>query len=463
MAQPIMTWQSRLTLLFGDREYFSKLVKIALPMTFQNLIMSSLNMVSVIFIGQLGETSLAAVGLANQVFFLLQLTLFGVFSGAGIYAAQLWGQKNLFGIHKVLGVSLTIGVFVALFFMLASILMPRNILSIYTEDIVVIELGAQYLRRLAFSFLFVAVTFCYAAILRSAGEVKVPVLVSTTALGINTFLSYVLIFGRLGMPEMGVNGAAISGIATRCIECFGLLFFVYRLKLPAAASLWQMYGFSKAFFGRVLKPIIPVTLQEIFWSLGVTTYNIIYARIGTEAIAAMNIVGTIDMIGMVTFFAAGTACAVLVGNLIGAGEFDKAYLYAGWSLRFVVVAGICVGFIVLLFSPNILQLYKVSPQVLENASNVLIVLSGLIWLRAANVILLIGILRSGGDTRFSLFLETGSMWGVGVAAAAIGAFVFNLPIYLVYALAMLDELTKSIIAWWRYRSRLWIHDMAKGI
>ena len=463
MIRSVPIQANPLVRLFGDREYYSILVRIALPIALQNFITSSLNMVSVVFIGQMGEESVAAVGLANQAFFLLQLALFGVFSGSAIFTAQLWGKRNIPGIRKVLGLSLALGLIFGFLFFLTALFFPRQFLGIYSQDAQVISLGAGYLRVFGPAYLFVTVTFCYATVLRSTGQVRLPVLVSICALILNTGMNYVFIFGLFGLPRMGVQGAAVAGLIARVFECTALVLFVYLLKSPIAASLSEMFSFDWMFIRKILKSTLPVAAQEIAWSLGITTYNMIYARIGTEAIAAMNIVGTIDQMGMVAVFAMGNACAVMVGNLIGADDIDKAYRYAGWTLRLVMAVGFAAGMGILALSPLVLNFYKVSPQVIQYARTVLSILAFIVWMRAANTNLIVGILRSGGDTRFSFFLETCTMWCIGVPLAWIGAFVFGLPVYWVYLLAMTDEATKFVIASWRYSSRRWIHNLAATV
>jgi putative MATE family efflux protein len=449
--------------LFGNRGFYAALFTIALPIALQNLVMSSLNMVSVVFIGQLGESSVAALGLANQAFFLLQLALFGVFSGTAMFTAQLWGKHNIEGIHKVLGLSLGLGMLVALVFFTIATFFPYQFISIYSKDPQVIELGASYLQIFGTSYLFVTISFCFASVLRSTGQVRLPVAVSIFALGLNTLLNYLLVFGKAGLPEMGLRGAALAGLIARVLECTVLVSAVYLTRSPIAASLKQMFGFDRAFAWRVLKPVLPITGQEIAWALGVTTYNAIYGRMGTESIAAMNIVGTIDQLGMVTIFSMAAACAVIVGNKIGEEDVERAYWYAGWTLRLAMVTGVVVGVLIFLFSPLILGLYDVSDEVIYNANRVLVVLSCIMFVRASDTILIVGILRSGGDTNFSFFLEVGTMWLVGVVFASLGAFVFHLPVYWVYALAMLDECTKFVIATWRYYSKRWIHNLAQTV
>ena len=180
---------------YRDREYFRLLAKIALPIALQSLITSLINMVAVIMIGQLGERSVAAVGLANQVWFLLNLLLFGIVSGCAMFVAQLWGKKDIPNVRRVLGLAVKLGLFAALIFWSLAIFFPKMVLHLYTEDADVIQLGSQYLRIFGWSYGFYALSAAYGISLRSTGYVRLPLVVSTAALGFNILIAYPLIFG----------------------------------------------------------------------------------------------------------------------------------------------------------------------------------------------------------------------------------------------------------------------------
>ncbi|UCH58333.1 MAG: MATE family efflux transporter [Anaerolineales bacterium] len=459
------TWQpaNRLADFFRDREYFSRLFSLAFPIALQNFVMSSLNMVGIMLIGQLGETPVAAVGLANQLFFLLTLSLFGISSGAAMFTAQLWGKGDIPNIRRVLGFCLLFSLGVALIFMGVALLAPGAALRLYSQDPLVIVTGSGYLRIFGWSYLFMAITFSYAAVLRSIGDVKRPLFVSTGALVLNTLLSYGLILGKLGFPALGVQGAALAALIARILECLVLLLLTYWHRSPVAAGLGELLRIDKSFVWRVIKPVLPVWLNELLWSLGVTTYYAIYAHIGTDSVAAMNIAASIDSLALVVFVGIGNACAILVGNRIGAGEEDLAYRYAARSLVLGIAAAILIGGLVLLASQPILSFYKVAPGVIEYSRRILLVIALFLWVRVSNMILIIGIFRSGGDTRFSLTVDGGLIWLVGVPAAYLGAFVLHLPIYWVYLLVMSDELTKFVIGLFRFASRKWIHNLAAAV
>ncbi len=452
---------SKVAQFYEDPAYFRNLQKIALPITIQQLTFSLLNMLGVVFVGQKGDTAVAAVGFAGQIFFLLNLIHFGVISGAAMFTAQFWGKRDLPNLRRVLGLCLILAILASLIFFTLAQVLPAQILGIYSRDAAVIELGANYIRTFSWTFLFFAVTFSYSAVMRSTGNVKLPMAVSVSALLVSISLSYSLIFGKFGMPELGIQGAAVAAVISRIIECITLLTIIYTRKLPAAASLRELLGWDKAFFGKVMKPMLPVILNELFWSLGTTTYQVIYGRMSTQAYDAISIVFSIDQVAFATFIGIGNGTAVLVGNRIGAGQEDEAYRYAGRSLGLGAVGGILLGILLQIVKMPLLTYgwNKVSPEVIQDAVNIINVLVLFLWIRANNMTTVVGILRAGGDTRFSLFLDGIIIWIVGVPMAYLGAFVFDFPVYFVYLCAMSEETTKWILGIRRYLSRKWINNL----
>ena len=421
-------------------------------------------MLGVIFVGQKGDAAVAAVGLAGQIAFLLNLVHFGIISGAAMFTAQFWGKRDIPNLRRVLGLCLMLAISASLIFFTLSQLFPSQILRIYSKDPAVIELGTNYIRTFSWTFLFFAITFSYAVVMRSTGNVKTPTDQSVSgALLISTFLSYSLIFGKFGLPELGIQGAAVAAVIARFLECVTLLIVIYTRNSPVAASFRELTGFDRVFFGKVIKPMLPVILNELFWSLGITTYNIIYGRMGTQSYAAINIVSTIEQVAFVVFIGISNATSVLVGNRIGAGKEEEAYRYAGRSLGLGILGGIFLGIVLQLVKVPVLSLYKVSPEVIQNASSIINIVSLFLWVRVNNMTTVVGILRAGGDTRFSLFLDGIIIWIVGVPMAYLGAFVFHLPVYFVYLCAMSEEATKWILGINRYFSRKWINNLTMHV
>jgi putative MATE family efflux protein len=282
-------------------------------------------------------------------------------------------------------------------------------------------------------------------------------------LSISTVLSYALIFGRFGLPELGVQGAAVAAVVARGLECVALLVVAYAKRSPVAASLRELTNFDRKFVGKVIKPMLPVILNELFWSLGITTYNVIYARIGTASFAAMNIFSTVEQMAFVLFFGIANATSVMVGNNIGAGREDKAHLFAGRSLFLAALGGLVMGVILQLVKTPALSLYEVSPETIRNAANLINVTTFFFWMRASNMTIVVGILRAGGDTRYSLFLDGIIIWIVGVPMAYLAAFVLHLPVYLVYLFVMSEETAKYVLGVRRYLSKRWIHNLAAQV
>jgi putative MATE family efflux protein len=442
-----------------DKKFLRALLSLAIPVAFQQFISAGVNMVDVLMVGQLGESAIAALGLANQLFFLLIIFLFGVTSGIAIFSAQYWGKRDIENIHKVLGISLIIASAVGAAFSLAAIFFPETILRFYTEDQEVIALASSYLRIVGVSYIFTAIVTSYFAILRSITLVKMTVVISVIALILKSILGYVLIFGIGIFPELGVRGAAISTAFAWILQFFLTVGLVYFRKTPLAVHPRFFFRFDRAFLDKVLKTAMPAAINEVFWSVGITVYFAVYAHISTSALAAIQINATIEEIAFVLFIGLGNACAIMIGNRIGEGEIEQAYEYSRRFLIMVVLLAIFLGICILFLREPIIGLYEVSSEVAETVNKLLIIFSLALWLRSINFILFVGVLRAGGDTRFAMYMEIFSVWVIGVPAALIGGIILNLPVYGVYLLVLSEEVVKAIIILRRYKSRKWMHNL----
>jgi putative MATE family efflux protein len=463
----VQPWHHRLSSLvrvFKDAgEYYRQLIQLAGPIVAQQAIVAALNMIGMVMVGQKGDTAVAAVGLAGQVFFLLNLVLFGIGSGSAIFTAQLWGRKDIGQLRKVLGLCLELCLAVSLLFFILAVFFPSQVLGIYTTDARVIAVGSSYLQIFGCSFFFFTITYIYSIVLRTTGEVRLPMFVSTAALILNTILTYGLVFGKLGLPALGVPGAAWAVLFARILESSALLLMAYIIRAPIAAPLGDLLNFDFKFIVTVIQPVAPVALNELLWSLGTSAYNVVYARMGTGSIAAIAMIGTVDNLAFAFLNSLSTASSIMVGNRIGSGEEETAFRYAGNALGAAAVSGMVLGGTALLAAGKILDLYKVSAAVLQDAQTVLVIYGLFLWLRSINSINVVGVLRPGGDTRFCLFLDGVIIWIIGVPSVAIGAFLFHLPVYWVYVLMMSEEVTKLILGLPRYFSRRWIHNLARTV
>ncbi len=443
----------------ADKEYLTGLSAIALPIIFQQAITSGLNIIDIFMLGQLGDVTVAAVGLANQITTIMFFVLFGIGSGSGVFAAQFWGKGELPNIHKTLGIGLVMSLVGSLAFTVLAMGFPEAGMSIFTQDPAVIREGSRYLRLIGASYLISAVTNSYRVVHRSTGNVRLPTYAAAMSILLKSALSYCLIFGPFGLPRMGILGAGIATVAARAVECLALVLITYWKRMPAAARLKEMTGFSRSFLKSFLLIALPVVFNETLWSMGMSTYNAIYARISTESVAAYNIAGTFEGMAFVIFIGLMDACSIMVGNKIGSGDRETAFRYARRSIFLALGGGMLVGLVLIGLSLVVPGLYHISPEARIDTRNILIFMGCFLWIRTINMIVIVGVLRAGGDTRFGFLLDAGTVWLIGVPAALLGAFVLHLSIYWVYLMVTTEEFVKMLVAIWRVRSRRWMRDL----
>ena len=445
-----------LALFRNDRRFWVRLWTLVLPILGQNFIQNALGAVDVFMVGQLNETAVAGLGLADQLFFLLILYLFGVGSGAAIFTAQAWGRQDVGQIHRVLGIGLVMGVAGALVFTLLSLLLPAQIIRLYTPDTAVIEVSTSYLQIVGWSYVATAVSVVFGSVLRSTEEVRLPMVVSFFSLGLNTVFNYFLIFGKFGFPELGVQGAAIATAGARWLECLILVGMVYRWRLAVAAPWAAMWAQERPFVRQFLYTTAPVVATEVAWSVGQTSYNGFYARIGTESIAAVNIAITIERLAFIVFIAMGSAASVMIGNRLGAGEQERAMLYAKRFLVLQLGLAAVLGLGLFGVSGFVPALYNISAEAGQYTTAILRVMSVAVLVKSINLMVFIGVIRPGGDTRVGLLMDIGPLWLLGVPLAYLGTFVWGFSVVGVYMLAMSEEIVKLGFGLWRIASRRWM-------
>lgn len=449
--------------MFTDRDFYRQMLKLALPIVLQNFISSFLNMIDTVMVGKLGETEIAAVGIANQYFLFFNMFLFGLSAGCGVFISQFWGKRDLQNIKRILGIGLGLSLAISLGFMVLGLLVPGKIMALFNNDPRVIQLGVGYLKIVLISYLFTGITIVYNFALRSIGNTIQPMLISGLALISNAFFNYVFIFGKMGAPALGVEGAALATVIARVVEAIVLVVVVYKRKGALAASFKELSDISLEFFKKSYRTILPVILNDICWGLGTMVYAVVYGRMGTQAVAAVQICNTIGNLFMVAIFGMSSAAAVMVGHSIGAGEYERGRDYAGRFSILAVITGIGLGLSLAITSPLVLNMFNVSSLVRNYAQIILLIVSGIFFVRVFDIILIVGILRGGGDARQALLIEGFTMWFIGVPLTIIGAFVFKLPIYMVYALAICEEIVKGILGIIRLKSGRWINNVTHNM
>lgn len=446
--------------MLQDRIFLKKAVMIALPVALQGMLNTIVNLVDTMMIGQLGETTIAAVGLANKVFFVFSLLVFGVASGSGVLAAQYWGNHDERNIRKVTGLALVIALAGSLLFVLPSVLFPSAVMRIFTDSEGAIRIGAVYLTVAALSYPFTALTNIYVAMLRAVGRVKAPVMISCMTILINITLNYTLIFGHFGAPQLGAQGAAIATLTARIAESAAILGVVYLTHSPIAGRLGEMFGYSSAFVRQFVSTASPVIANEFIWGLGTTMYSLAYGRMGDNAVASITIATTIQDIVVVLFQGLSAATAVILGNEMGAGKLKQAEKYAKnfFILQFLVtLAAMAFCYVI---RENIIDMYSISLEVAADVNRCLIVFILYMPFKMFNFVNIVGVLRSGGDTKMCLILDTSSVWLIGVPMAFLGGLYLRQTIAVVYAMVMSEEVYKAVVGYLRYRQKKWLRNLA---
>ncbi len=441
------------------KAFYIKMVGIALPVVLQGLLNNSLSFVDTLMIGQLGEASIAAVALANQMFFLISLLYFGVCSGSAIFLSQFWGANNKANIQRVLGLSLMVAGLASVVMASASLFFPHQIMRVFTDDASVVHYGSQYLQVVALSYLFSAITQIIATALRVTGHAKTPLKVALFSLTFNAVGNYLLIFGVGPFPAWGVAGAALSTAISRLLEVAILIIIVYKRHPALAIRSFDAFRLDRAFLAHVVPTSLPVILNEIFWALGMVAYKIAYARLGIAAIAAINVTEAIGNLFFVALMGVSNATLIMIGIKIGEGESAMA---RRWAHRFILTSiaiGLGMGTIEALFAPSFTSFFNITDAVRQMAITCLYIHASLLTVRSINIVIIVGILRSGGDTRFSMFAELFGVWAVGVPLAFFGAVVLKLDITGLYLLVGMEEVTKMFIGLARIKSGKWVNDL----
>ena len=449
------------------RSLLLTLIALAGPIALQNLIGSSLNLVDNVMIGRLGEASIAGVALANQVFFLLVLYSFAIGSGTAIFTAQYWGKGDTGAIRRSLGLCLVAMFGGALLFFVACQCAPGRLIALFSPDPQVIDIGGRFLRIVSWGFLFQAITISYVSVLRSVESVRMPLVASVISLAVNTALNWMLIFGHCGFPALGVEGSAIATVIARVLEASIVLGAVYGRGLlqgrrhVLAAGLREIFGFSREYARQFVAITWPVVANEVGWALGVTCAAAVFAHMSTEAIAAFNIADTAIKLVIVVFFGTTNANAIIVGKQIGEGNDEHAFATARFFAIVAPLMGVVLGVVLAGISPLLPLAFNVTPTVREWAMVAMIIFALDMPLRVFNWHVIVGILRAGGDTRYSMVLDVGGTWLVSVPLCALTGLVLGMPFWVVYVASLLEDVPKVFMGIARLRSRKWLNNLTR--
>ncbi|EOU1682554.1 MATE family efflux transporter [Clostridium perfringens] len=444
-----------------DKRFYRLLFSIALPIAVQNLITFMVSMVDTLMVGALGEIQLSAVSIANNLFFVLTILMFGLAGGSNIMISQYWGKGNVKTIHKILAIMYRVCLLITGIFIFIAVFLPKYFMGIFTTDKAVIEFGASYLRIVCIGYLFYSITNCTIMMLRSVKTVSISIIVYTASLVVNSILNWILIFGNLGATELGIRGAAIATVCARITEFSIVLVFMFIYERKIGLKLEHLLKLDKEILKDYVGLCTPVLCNELLWAIGASMISVIVGRMGTEVVAANSINGVAHQFVTVFIFGMSNATAVIIGNTIGEGKKEKAKEYAYSIGVFSVVMGCISGLMILLIKPFVVNFYNVSYSTKLIAMEIMTVTSGIIVFQSLASNFMMGVLRGGGDAKFVLINDLIFMWLVAIPGGFFVAFVLELPVALVFLVIKCDEILKSLTSVYRVISGKWVNDVTK--
>ena len=416
-------------------------------------------MVDNIMVGFLGETELAAVGVGSQLFMVHYLVLFGILSGSATFMAQFYGTKDMGNIRKVIGFDFTLlAVLGAVLFILVNCF-TDSILSVYTEDPAVKALAAQYVRINSLSFLLLAVSSPLEMAFKATQQVRIPMLISNVIFFTNIAINYVLIFGKLGFPKMGVAGAAIGTISSRIIEVIMNSLFAFRTRNEFCGKVRSYFGWDRELVKRIIKNATPTTVNEFFWSFGQTMYVAAFSRISTTAYAAYQAANSIFNIFNFAAFSIGDAALILIGEKLGEGDMDYTWKLSKHLIKASLVAGLIIGAITILLSQPLSGIFKLTDMGKMYTKYILIVFGATMAADLFNGLQIAGILRAGGDTKFAMISESACIWLIAVPLAFTASLVWHLPVHLALLVTRTEMIIRGTILAKRYLSKKWMNTV----
>ena len=443
-----------------EPDFIRSVVHIALPVALQNLVAASAHIVDGLMVAGLGDAHYAAVTQAGRYSFLFQLFLFGAASGSSIFISQFWGKRDAGGIHRVMSLCLRITVGLALLFLLGALIFPGAIMSLFLQEGPSRQLAIEYISWVAVSYVFSGIDIVFSNTLRATGKPAVAMTAGIVAIVTNTFCNYALIYGNYGAPALGVKGAAIATVVASAVSLAINAGYTYWKKQPGAVLLREMGMPEKQFTMGYIKRVVPVVFNEGLWSLGITMYSVFYGMLGDAAVNAIGVYNNIDQLMTVFLFGVVNAAAIMIGHAIGAGERDRAILISRRMLLATECVSVVTALALFLLRYPILSLFdKLSRETLENAAAILLLASINMPFRFFNTINIVGVLRAGGDTVFSMVLDAGTVWLIGVPCVAVATVVLHLPISGVFIASFIDELFKIALGLPRFLSGKWINNL----
>lgn len=449
--------------LIGDRLFYAKVMSILIPMVIQQGITNLVNLLDNVMVGRLGTESISGVAVANQLIFIFNLMIFGLLAGASIYGAQYYGKNDKDGFHETYRYRLYFGIAMAVIGWIVFGMQGRHLLELYlggTKEAETIRLASNYMKIICWQLIPFALVSGVGGALKDCGEAKIPMQASILAIFTNLVLNYLLIYGKFGFPEMGIEGAALATVIARYLELLFLLLQIQKNseRLPFMQGVFRKLGLTPVVLKKMLITGTPLFLNETLWSSGMTLINAAYATRGIAAIAATNINQTVWNLFGIICMSMGVSVGILAGQHLGANQFEEAKDTVLKVAVLSVAMNIAVGLAIVAISPFVPLLYNTESEVRKLASQLLIV-CGLMMPASAYTNICYFTLRSGGKTIITFFFDCGFTWVACIPMAWILCRYTGLGVVQVYMSVQLLEFVKAAIGTVLIKSGIWINNV----
>lgn len=442
-----------------ENNFFKTVCNIAIPVALQCMLQSSFSMIDQIMIGQLGSVSIAAIGLAGKFSSIFSVVVSAIAVVAGIMIAQYMGKQEKEEVDKSFSVNMVASVILALIFTVLCLVSPQQIIRIYTKEDQICIVAAAYLRIIALTFLPMAGATILSTMLRCMEKASLPLYASVVAAVINTVLNYILIFGKLGISAMGVEGAAI---ATVIAQIANFLFMLAAFILIYGKEN-QTFRFSlklgNAGYKQYFMMLMPILITEFLWSLGENVYASIYGHMGTEACAAMTLTNPVQGLMIGALSGLSQAAGILIGKSLGKKEYDEAYRNSKKLVWYGLAGAIILSALLVILRYFYVDIYEVEDSVKESARAVLLAFAIISPVKVLNMILGGGIVRSGGKTKLIMWIDLTGTWIFGVPLGLLAAFVWGLSIPYVYFILSLEEVVRLAITVVVFKKKIWMQSL----
>ncbi|WP_370978862.1 MATE family efflux transporter [Agaribacterium sp. ZY112] len=433
---------------------------LAWPISLQGMLTNFISIVDVAMVSHLGDSAIAAVGLGNRYQFMLMVILLGCAWTVGVLSAQYYGAEQTSRIRSTIVLACAVALLGLLPVALLTWFWSINIIGLATNNIDVIQLGSEYINITVPSLAFVAVILVYENAIRSLGHTKLPLIMSAVAIALNIALNYWFIHGGLGLPAMGVLGAALATAAARLIQLLLLISFIHINQHPLRTRLEDFRPNRKEAW-KIISMAAPMMGSFGVWAVGIFVYQLIYGNMGTTELAIIAMLTPVEAIFLALFFGLSSACSISIGQRLGANDFTGAIVQARVFIMLNISIAVLLGIVLTLCAPLVLAPFASSDTGnLAYAHKVLILMALLSWLKVSNMTLAMGVLRAGGDNRIVMLIDVVGMWFIGIPLTAAAALIWHWPLLAVVAIAYSEELSKVILFAWRVLQKHWLKNLS---